>query len=165
MRKLTGILLVMFAISGMAQSNKNAPTAIPTFQCISLEWPQPAGSTAKVCAVEYRTAGASSYVAVNNTKLGTYQQLANQTANFWESCKATGKQVVPVWDAGWNPLPRILYPTPWHIYPDKEYYTNATANELALHFKNGLQWLKNNKEAAQAQCAIIYAWNEFDEGG
>ena len=107
----------------------------------------------------------SSYVAVNNTKLGTYQQLANQTANFWEECKTTGKQVVPVWDAGWNPLPRILHPTPWHIYPDKEYYTNATANELAQHFKNGLQWLKNNKEAAQAQCAIIYAWNEFDEGG
>jgi hypothetical protein len=107
----------------------------------------------------------SSYVAVKNTKLGTYQQLANETANFWEECKATGKQVVPVWDAGWNPKPRIDHPTPWHVYPDKEYFTNATAGELAQHFKNGLQWIKENKEAANAQCVIIYSWNEFDEGG
>lgn len=107
----------------------------------------------------------SSYVATKNTKLGTYQQLANEAAIFWDECKATGKQVVPVWDAGWNPLPRILHPTPWHIYPDKEYYTNATPEELAQHFKNGMQWLKKNKEASPAQCAIIYAWNEFDEGG
>jgi len=45
----------------------------------------------------------------------------------------------------------------WYIYPDKEYYTNAIANELAQHFKNGLQWFKNNKKVAQAKCAIIYA--------
>jgi hypothetical protein len=107
----------------------------------------------------------SSYVAVKNTKLGVYRQLANETAVFWDSCKSTGKQVVPVWDAGWNPLPRILHQTPWHVYPDKEYYSDATPDELAHHVLDGLQWLKKNQKSAQSQCVIIYAWNEFDEGG
>jgi len=107
----------------------------------------------------------SSYVALKNTKLGTYKQLTDEVSAFWDECKATGKQVVPVWDAGWNPLPRIVCPTPWYKYPDKQYYSYATPEELKQHIKSGLQWLIENKDAAKAQCAIIYAWNEFDEGG
>ena len=52
------MLCLMIAGIGIATA---APRAIPTFHCMSLEWPQPAGSTATVCAVEYRTAGASSW--------------------------------------------------------------------------------------------------------
>ena len=107
----------------------------------------------------------SSYVAQKGTKQGTYQQLANENAAFWEACKATGKQVVPVWNTGWNPLPRLITPVPWHVYPAAEYYEAPTVYELKVHFTNAVDWLKKNKKAAASQCAIIYAWNEFDEGG
>lgn len=107
----------------------------------------------------------SSYVALKHTKLGTYKQLAQEVSEFWDECKATGEQVVPIWVSGWNPKPRIIHQTPWYVYPKEEYYSNATPEELRQHFKAGLEWLKNNKQAAKAQCAIIYAWNEFDEGG
>lgn len=107
----------------------------------------------------------SSYVAQKGTKQGTYKQLAHENAAFWEACKATGKQVVPVWNSGWNPLPRLVTPVPWHIYPAGEYYQAPTMYELKTHINNAVDWLKKNKNAAASQCAIIYAWNEFDEGG
>ena len=50
------MLCLMIAGIGIATA---APRAIPTFHCMSLEWPQPAGSTATVCAVANGSAGSS----------------------------------------------------------------------------------------------------------
>jgi hypothetical protein len=107
----------------------------------------------------------SSYVAIGKTEAGTFRQLTDEAGAFWESCKQTGHQVVPIWDAGWNPRPRIDHPVPWHIYSPLKFYDDATPNELSEHFKYGMKWVKNNFSSAKAQCVIIYAWNEFDEGG
>jgi hypothetical protein len=107
----------------------------------------------------------SSYVAIGKTEASTFTQLAQETEVFWESCRKTGRQVVPIWDAGWNPRPRIDHPVPWHVYPPLKHYDDATPQDLSDHFSNGVKWMKNNYTSANAQCAIIYAWNEFDEGG
>ncbi len=107
----------------------------------------------------------SSYVAQKGAKHGSYKQLAAEGAAFWEACKATGKQVVPVWNTGWSPLPRLVTPVPWHTYSAGEYYEPPNVYELKAHINDAVGWLQKNKNAAQAQCVIIYAWNEFDEGG
>ena len=95
-----------------------------------------------------------------------YKKLTVQTQAFWEECRATGSQVIPIFMAGWSPKPRLDYPNIWsHFYPKDVYYSNATAKELSEHVHQGLTWLQNNKSSAIAQCALIYAWNEYDEGG
>ena len=45
------------------------------------------------------------------------------------------------------------------------YYETATAEELADHVRNMLQWIRGHRHVTEANLAIIYAWNENDEGG
>ncbi len=107
----------------------------------------------------------SSYVSQKASARGTYAQLTQEAQQSWDDYAATGKAVVPNWVAGWNPKPRIDTPTPWHVYPDTVYYNHATPLELATHFSTGKRWIAENKKSDVANTAIIYAWNEFDEGG
>lgn len=108
----------------------------------------------------------SSYVAQKNTPKASYQKLTEEAEQFWNECKVTGSQVIPVCVAGWNPKPRIDNISIWSkFYPKDVYYDNAKPGELAAHIVNGLNWLMNNRTSAPAQCILVYAWNEFDEGG
>jgi hypothetical protein len=108
----------------------------------------------------------SSYVAQKNSVKGTYQQLNREVEQFWEECKSTGAQVVPICDAGWSPKPRLDYPNIWtHFYPKGNYYADASPSELASHVRRALDWMKEHPASAPARCILIYAWNEYDEGG
>jgi hypothetical protein len=108
----------------------------------------------------------SSYVAQKNSIRAPYQKLTEEAELFWNECKATGAEVIPICDAGWSPKPRMDYKNEWtHFYPPGNYYANATPIELANHIRRGMSWLEKNKKAAPAQALLIYAWNEYDEGG
>jgi len=108
----------------------------------------------------------SSYVAQKNSPKASYKKLTEEAEQFWNECKTTGSQVVPVVNAGWNPKPRIDNISIWSkYYPKDVYYNHAVPNELAAHVETALQWLIQNRTAAVSQCALVYAWNEFDEGG
>jgi hypothetical protein len=108
----------------------------------------------------------SSYVAQKNSIKAPYKKLTEEVQQFWNECKATGSQVVPILVAGWNPKPRIDNISIWSKHYHKDvYYNHATPTELAAHIQTGLQWMLDNKSAAVAQCALVYAWNEHDEGG
>ena len=41
----------------------------------------------------------------------------------------------------------------------------ATGEELKRHLGNSLSFLEQNKGICEANTVILYAWNEFDEGG
>ena len=119
-----------------------------------------------------------------------YGALAAAAQSYWDACKATGKQVVPLAMAGWDKRPllgdawKTLYPPqrpgPWYAAP--------TPAELAEHVAAALEWNARNAALRQAQdrpappgqgrpeprrgaaCAeantvLIYAWNESGEGG
>jgi len=108
----------------------------------------------------------SSYVAQKSSIKASYKKLTQEAEQFWEECKATGSQVVPVCNAGWNPKPRIDNFSIWSkYYPKDVYYDFAKPQELAAHIQAGLEWMVKNKAASKAQCTLIYAWNEHDEGG
>ena len=108
----------------------------------------------------------SSYVTQKQTPHGSYKQLNIEAEQFWDECKGTGASVVPIFVAGWSPKPRIDFQCIWSkFYPKDVYYAKATPEELAQHFEQGFQWMAKNKKAVPAQCALVYGWNEFDEGG
>ncbi|TAN37297.1 MAG: hypothetical protein EPN23_06210 [Verrucomicrobia bacterium] len=101
---------------------------------------------------------------------GTYAALADHTEKFWEECKATGKEVVPIVMASADRRPRVEHPMPWerHQKPGvgmDKFYEMPTPAELTMHLDRALTWINQNPTAAPAQAVIIYAWNENDEGG
>ena len=101
---------------------------------------------------------------------GTYAALTEHVEKFWEQCKATGKQVVPIVMTSADRRPRIEHPVPWEPYqkPDvglDKFYDLPTPAELAGHLTHALTWVNKNPTVAPAKAVIIYAWNENDEGG
>ena len=92
-----------------------------------------------------------------------FQELAKANRSFWDACKATGKPVVPIVNAGWDNRPRRGNPAfgdlagPW--------FTEPTPAELADHLGSAIRWNRANFQNAPANTVIVYAWNESDEGG
>jgi hypothetical protein len=100
-----------------------------------------------------------------------YTELTMVAHEFWESCAATGKEVVPLVTSGWNRLPRIERPVPWETGWQKpgqnieKYFALPTPEEIAAHLQEGCDWVNEHPEAAPSKAILIYAWNEHDEGG
>ena len=113
----------------------------------------------------------SSYATGGTAKGRTpYSTLANNAKRFWESCAATGAQVVPIAMSGWDRRPRIEHPVPWEKYQKpgvglRTYYQMPTPKELAAHIEDAMRWVIAKPERCPARTVIVYAWNEHDEGG
>ncbi|HOZ46459.1 MAG TPA: glycoside hydrolase family 99-like domain-containing protein [Candidatus Hydrogenedentes bacterium] len=106
------------------------------------------------------------YASSAGAKAGSYAALAAHTERWWDAFKATGREVVPLATAGWDMRPRIETPVPWVDGGDIErYYEAPRPEELGAHLEKAVQWCRANRDTAKAQAILIYAWNEFDEGG
>lgn len=58
-------------------------------------------------AVRYADAmGIDAIGAYANWSYGSYQDIATRNRHFWEECKSTGHQTIPLVNAGWDPRPR-----------------------------------------------------------
>ena len=75
---------------------------------------------------------------------------------YWNQYKATGREVVPLVNAGWDGRPRN-YLGAW--------YEPAKPAEVADAVKGALDWNRTNLNTARAGTVLVYAWNEHDEGG
>ena len=97
-----------------------------------------------------------------------FKDLAERTRIFWDECKKTGQEVVPLVMSGWDRRPRQENPVPWeHGDWTKRtlYYTPPRPEELAGLLADAIHWTEANPSAAKARTILIYAWNENDEGG
>jgi len=83
----------------------------------------------------------------------------------WENYKMTGRKVIPWVTLGHNTKPRIDHPVSWTKVAPDQWVSDGTPQELAANLGNALQWVNKNKSTAEANAVLIYAWNEFDEGG
>ncbi len=121
--------------------------------------------TASKWADIFELSAISTY-ATHPGEKGSYKDLVKQDINYWNRATKTGKTVIPIVMTGWDPQPRVPNPAPWM---NKKYLENAkkvffetpTPEEIAEHVRQAIKWAKENNSPA----IIIYAWNEFDEGG
>jgi hypothetical protein len=98
-----------------------------------------------------------------------YSTLARKTESKWDEWRATGANVVPLVTAGWDRRPRVEHPVSWEKRDQRDamdfYYESPTPEELARHLRAALDWCARYPSAADASTVLLYAWNEYDEGG
>lgn len=118
----------------------------------------------------YGADAATSYAALGTISTPTaYASLAASVEQWRIDLAATGVDVVVPLTAGWDPRPRIggsaTYFGDQATGNPLAYYQQPTPAELAQHVADGIAWLRRNPNVAPAQIALLYAWNEFTEGG
>ena len=97
-----------------------------------------------------------------------YALLAAANREFWRDCQATGKQVIPIVNAGWDYRPMKQPQYKWLMMSrtmDSSWYTEATPRELAQNVKTAMDWVDANPSTCPSRAVLIYAWNELSEGG
>lgn len=121
-------------------------------------------------ALKYGADAIGHYAVMTHWENQTYQQLTDYTEGyFWSEYLSKKMEMVPIATAGWDNRPRIETGVFWQPeLKDKsitEFHAPAKLKELAEHIRNALSFLKKNADQTPAQTILIYAWNEFDEGG
>ena len=109
-------------------------------------------------------------VSDNNVKNGTYKQLADTTSAFWSRSAGAGLAVVPPVMTGWDRRPRVMNPVPWEKAPASNeeidhFYAAPKPAELQAHLAAALRFAQRPAPAGTFKSVLVYAWNEFDEGG
>lgn len=102
-----------------------------------------------------------------------YANLAAADQRNWASHANTGKSVVPWVTTGWDNRPRSNYAVPWCEVTAQndckanpmDFSAKAQPHEIAANLQAAINWTGNNQQVAAANTVIMYAWNEFDEGG
>ncbi len=112
----------------------------------------------------------SAYAYQRDGKNAPYAQLAQEVEHFWDECRATGSEVVPIVMTGWDRRPRVERPVFWETWQHPndgmdKFYAPPTTAELSRHLQRAVEWLRAHPESSPAKAVLIYAWNENDEGG
>jgi len=97
-----------------------------------------------------------------------YSNLMSAAQTNWQTRATNGAQQVPLVSLGADGRPRIENPVPWIDDPVslyEKYFDSPTPNEITTHLKQAFNFIEDNPNSCQANTALIYAWNENDEGG
>ncbi len=88
---------------------------------------------------------------------------------YWRNAASSGTPYVPLVTMGWDKRPRIDHPVSWemgHNYHCQEVFpSRAAPSEITDHVREALSFVQGQPKICQANTIIIYAWNEYDEGG
>lgn len=109
----------------------------------------------------------SAYAFQRGDDRAPYSKLTSDLEAFWEIQRSTKAAVVPLAMAGWDRRPRVENPVPWEHFGGtmEKYYETATPEQVAAHVRTAVKWVQDHAASCPAQAVVIYAWNEFDEGG
>jgi hypothetical protein len=149
------------AIDGLRKSC--AAGTLPNPYIVTMEWSPGAGLE----EIQHLGLDAVSSYCADGGKIGApYADLANSTVQAWDYYAKTDPQVIPWVTTGWDRRPRIENPVFWEKpYGGGHYYAQPQPVELAKHLQDAISWDAAHPVQARAGAVIIYAWNEFDEGG
>jgi hypothetical protein len=122
---------------------------------------------AKAFADGARLDAISAYAFQRGDDHAPYSKLTGDLEKFWEIQRSFKAAVIPLAMAGWDRRPRVQNPVPWENFGGtmEKYYETATAEQVAAHIHTAVKWTQDHAAECPAQAVIIYAWNEFDEGG
>jgi predicted glycoside hydrolase/deacetylase ChbG (UPF0249 family) len=123
---------------------------------------------------DFRTASSLGFDAVSAyayaSSDSTYHQLCQRVKeDYWQNAYQGKVPYIPLITTGWEKTPRKDHPVSWEIgqsYHQQKFFPSiASPNEIALHLQDGLTFVREHRDICVANALIIYAWNEYDEGG
>ena len=108
----------------------------------------------------------SFYTANGGGKFGEYPHESLVAANrgSWNEVKDWNKNIIPLGNLGWDGRPRLDHPKYGHYYRGP-FYTPATFEQIRAQIVSEVEWMKENNQAEYPNTMLLYAWNEFGEGG
>lgn len=123
---------------------------------------------------DYKNESPLGFDAVSAYAMGsddrTYSQLCERVEeNYWMNAATGQVPYIPLITTGWDKNPRKDNPVSWELgdsYHQQDFFpSTATTEEIATHLERGLNFVRNNPKICAANTVIVYAWNEYDEGG
>ena len=108
----------------------------------------------------------SSYA--KSSKRKKFSSLVKEIKKDWHNAARASVPYIPLVTTGWDKGPRKDNPVSWEhnakYHHQKVFPATALPNEIANHLYDAITFIKNNSKVCLANTAIIYAWNEHDEG-
>lgn len=100
----------------------------------------------------------------------SFVDLAKATErDCWENAAYAKAPYVPLVTTGWDKNPRKDNPVSWEKGSDYHRQTvfpsKAEPVEIAKHLQNAMTFVRKHSDLCETKAVIIYAWNEYDEGG
>lgn len=145
-------------IEGVRRAVKKLGGAAPMFVVMFNHLPIP--EDADLSLVD----GISAY-ACTHGDITRYEELLSGAIADNEGRAEKCEMTVPLFSTGWNPAPRLEIPSPWVKYKQIDYAKNATPEELLRGGEVFADWIKESLGEKFAGHIMIFAWNEFEEGG
>ena len=110
------------------------------------------------------------YAISDGRGVGDYAALTRIVEAGWEMLAGAGVPVVPTVMSGWDRRPRIEHPVPWERGQQPGaglayHFDTPRPQELTAHLRRAFTWMAGQPPRRKAPVALIYAWNENDEGG
>lgn len=105
------------------------------------------------------------YYSIVCSRSGTeFKDLSGCVQSTWVRASTGGRAFVPTIMMGWDRSPRMKHPVPWERRNGQTEiaFQAPSAMELKFHIESGLEFAKRTPNTP---AILIYAWNEFDEGG
>jgi hypothetical protein len=114
-----------------------------------------------------RASGISAYV-VFGSKDVAYSSFSPTERNRWALWNSCNGVAIPTVTSGWDNRPRYYSGCSW--YENIEILRDAwiqypTAAELQKQTEDAIRFTQENPKAEDFKSILIYAWNEYDEGG
>lgn len=164
-------LLYLFDVDGLGYTraqvdslrSKAAAAGLPQPYIVAMVWDPQAG----VRAIDRLGLDAMGSYLLGPDPEGRhpYSDQARADREFWEACRSTGRQVVPLVVASHDTRPGWEYPPPWQTSASGPWYEEPTLPELKGHLEEAFRWNAANAGSISADTILIYSWNETAEGG
>ena len=114
----------------------------------------------------------SAYAVSASSDVSGYPEMVRIAAENDVIRMRAGKDIIPLFTAGWNPSPRNDRPTPWMSdaqgksrYPDVRYAPPPDAAEITAGAETFARHIDRDVGDKFAGHVLTFAWNEFEEGG
>lgn len=89
--------------------------------------------------------------------------------DYWQVAADAAIPYIPLVTTGWDKRPRQDNPVSWEkgqAYHSQQTFPDRAAPEaIAAHLARALDFIDAHPRSCPARTAIVYAWNEYDEGG
>ena len=133
--------------------------------CVFMGW-DPASDFPKVVGQGFDAV--SAYAA--GSRQPRFAQLAEYVQqSYWREAADARVPFVPLVTTGWDKRPRQDHPVSWEkdssYHSQKVFPSTAQPAEIETHLRNAVTFVAAHPEICESRAIIIYAWNEYDEGG